>query len=66
MKKLILLLMLIIITTAAFAVSFDPYWFKSRTIIGCFTTDAIPELEGKLDFTIKDGFVHTGISSIDA
>lgn len=66
MKKLIILFMLISISAAAFAVKFDPYWFKSRTIIGCFTTEAIPNIDGKLEYTIQDGVVHTGISSFDA
>ncbi|MCB5251840.1 MAG: S8 family serine peptidase [Candidatus Cloacimonadaceae bacterium] len=68
MKKLIIILMLIIISTAILAdrVKFDEHWFVSRTIIGCFTKDAIPNIDGKLDFTIEDGVVRTGIESIDA
>ncbi|MDD2506823.1 MAG: S8 family serine peptidase [Candidatus Cloacimonetes bacterium] len=66
MKKLIIFLMLIIVSAAAFAVKFDPEWFKSRTIIGCFTTEAIPNIDGKLEYTIQDGVVHTGIASFDA
>lgn len=66
MKKLMILFMLIIISTVAFAVSFDPYWFQSRTIIGCFTKEAIPNLDGKLEYQIRDGVVHTGLESFDA
>lgn len=68
MKKLITLFMLIIISSAIFAerVKFDPHWFVSRTIIGCFTKDAIPNIDGKLDFTIEDGVIRTGIETIDA
>ncbi len=58
--------MLIIISAAAFAVSFDPYWFQSRTIIGCFTKDAIPNPDGKLEFELRDGVIHTGLESFDA
>ncbi len=68
MKKLIILFMLILISTAAIAdrVKFDPYLFQSRTIIGCFTKDAIPNIDGKLDFTLENGVIRTGIESIDA
>ena len=68
MKKLIIIFMLIIISTAVFAdrVKFDPYWFQSRTIIGCFTKDAIPNIDGKLDFKLENGVIHTGIKTIDA
>nr|MDK2851063.1 serine protease [Candidatus Cloacimonadota bacterium] len=68
MKKLITLFMLILISTAVFAdrVKFDPYYFKSRTIIGCFTKEAIPNIDGKLEYTIEDGIIHTGIETIDA
>ncbi len=68
MKKLNILFLLIIISTAIFAerVKFDPYWFQSRTIIGCFTKEAIPNIDGKLDFTIEGGVIRTGIKSIDA
>jgi len=61
MKKLIILFMLILISTAAIAdrVKFDPYLFQSRTIIGCFTKDAIPNIDGKLDFTLENGVIRT-------
>ncbi len=65
MKKLMIILTLIMISTAMFAVKFDPYWFESRTIIGCFTRDAIPNIDGKIDFTIKNGVVNTGLTSFD-
>jgi subtilisin family serine protease len=65
MKKLMIIFTLILISTAMFAVKFDPYWFQSRTIIGCFTKDAIPNIDGKIDFTIQDGVVKTGLSSFD-
>jgi subtilisin family serine protease len=68
MKKLITLFMLIIISTAVFAdrVKFDPHYFQSRTIIGCFTKDAIPNIDGKLEYTIENGIIRTGIETIDA
>lgn len=65
MKKLMVIITLIIISTAMFAVKFDPYWFESRTIIGCFTKNAIPNIDGKIEFTIQDGVVQTGLSSFD-
>jgi subtilisin family serine protease len=66
MKKLMILFMLIIASTVAFAVKFDPYWFQSATIIGCFNKETIPNIDGKLDFTIQNGVVHTGLESFDA
>lgn len=65
MKKLLTVMTLLILTSAIFAVKFDPDWFQSRTIIGCFTKDAIPNMDGKLDYTIIDGVVHTGLDSFD-
>jgi hypothetical protein len=66
MKKLTILFMLILISTAAFAVKFDPYWFQSRTIIGCFSKEAIPNIDGKLAYEIQNGVISTGLESIDA
>lgn len=66
MKKLMILFMLIIVSTVAFAVKFDPYWFQSRTIIGCFTEKTIPNIDGRLDYSIQNGVVHTGLESFDA
>ena len=68
MKKLTIFLMLVIISTAMFAerVKFDPDWFQSRTVIGCFTKEAIPNIDGKLEFTIENGVIRTGIETIDA
>ncbi|MDD3536486.1 MAG: S8 family serine peptidase [Candidatus Cloacimonetes bacterium] len=66
MKKQIAIFLLLIISTAAFAVQFDPYWFQSRTIIGCFTKETIPHIDGKLEFSIVDGIVHTGLETFDA
>lgn len=65
MKKLIPLIMLIITCGILMAVDFDPYWNQSRTVIGAFTKTAIPNIDGKLDFTIVDGVVHTGFASFD-
>ena len=66
MKKLMLIIMLIIVSAAAFAVKFDPYWFESRTIIGCFNRETIPNIDGRLDFTTQNGVVRTGLESFDA
>ncbi len=66
MKKLMIIFMLIIVSTVAFAVKFDPLWFQSRTIIGCFSKETIPNIDGKLDFSIENGVVRTGFESFDA
>ncbi|MDI3504038.1 MAG: serine protease [Candidatus Cloacimonadota bacterium] len=68
MKKLTIISLLILISIAAFAnrVKYDPYLFQPRTIIGCFTKTAIPNIDGKLDYTIQNGVIHTGIETIDA
>lgn len=58
--------MLIIVSTVAFAVKFDPYWYQSRTVIGCFNQETIPHIDGKLDFTVANGVVRTGLESFDA
>lgn len=66
MNKLIILFMLIIVSTVAFAVEFDSYRFQSRTIIGCFTKETIPNIDGRIDFSIANGVVRTGLESFDA
>lgn len=65
MKKLILLSTLIIALSAAFAVSFDPYYFQSKTIIACFTKSAIGNDAGTIEFSLENGTLRTGLASID-
>ena len=47
------------------ALSFDPYYFQSKTIITAFTKEAIGNDTGKIDFTLQNGVVSTGMESID-
>jgi len=47
------------------ALKFDPFYFQSKTIIACFTMDAIGNMEGKLDFTTEEGIVKTGLATFD-
>lgn len=65
MKKLMILISLIIAVGAISAQNFDPDYFVSRTIIGCFTKAAVPNIDGVIEYTIKDGVVHTGLESFD-
>ena len=65
MKKLSIMLMLIMFIGLLAAQKFDPDYFQSKTILGCFTKTAVPNIDGKIDFTIQDGVVHTGLDSFD-
>lgn len=65
MKKLMILISLIIAIGAISAQKFDPDYFVSRTIIGCFTKAAVPNVDGVIEYTIEDGVVHTGLESFD-
>lgn len=65
MKKLILIISLIIAIGAIHALKFDPHYFQSRTIIACFTKDAVGNDTGRIDYTLRDGVVNTGLSSFD-
>jgi len=65
MKKLSIMLMLIMFIGLLAAQKFDPDFFQSKTILGCFTKAAVPNIDGKIDFTIRDGVVQTGLDSFD-
>ncbi|HPS38163.1 MAG TPA: S8 family serine peptidase [Candidatus Cloacimonadota bacterium] len=65
MKNLMTVLMLILGIGILSALEFDPDYFYSRSIIGCFTKEAVGNFEGKLNYTIEDGVVKTGLSSFD-
>ena len=65
MKNLMIFMLLILSIGILSALDFDPDYFYSRTLIGCFTKDAIGNNEGRLDFTVEDGVVRTGLSSFD-
>lgn len=62
MKKLILLTLMIVALSAMFAIKFDPDYFVSRSVIVCFTKDAVGNDTGKIDYTLQNGYVRTGIS----
>jgi len=65
MKKLIILISLIIALGAIHALKFDPDLFVSKTILACFTKEAVGNDNGKIDYTIEEGVVKTGLSSFD-
>ncbi len=65
MKKLILLTLLIVAACAMFAVKFDPDYFYSRSVIVCFTKDAVGNDTGKIDWSLQNGQVRTGLNSFD-
>lgn len=65
MKKLSLIIPLIILVSLLSAISFDPDFFQSKTVIGCFTKTAVPNIDGKVSYTLQNGVVHTGLASFD-
>ncbi|MCB5246543.1 MAG: S8 family serine peptidase [Candidatus Cloacimonetes bacterium] len=65
MKKLILLSLLILALGAMFAIKFDPDYFYSRSVIVCFTKDAVGNDTGTIDWSLQDGRVRTGLASFD-
>jgi subtilisin family serine protease len=65
MKKLILAFSLLIAFCAVFAMQFDPDLFVSKSVLTCFTKTAIGNDTGKIDFTLENGFVKTGLASFD-
>lgn len=65
MKKLLILIPLLILVGLLSAIKFDPDLFYSKTIIGCFTKTAVPNIDGKVIFTLEDGVVKTGFASFD-
>ncbi len=65
MKKLSILIPLLILVGLLSAIKFDPDLFYSKTIIGCFTKTAVPNIDGKVVFNHEDGVVKTGFASFD-
>ncbi len=65
MKKLTLLILLSIALSAMFAIKFDPDYFHSRSVIACFTKDAVGNDTGKIDWSLQNGHVLTGLASFD-
>ncbi len=65
MKKLIIIVALLIAIGAMSAIKFDPDLFVSRSIIVCFTKTAVGNDTGKIDYTLRNGAVHTGLPSFD-
>lgn len=66
MKKLSVLIPLIILVGLLSAISFDSDLFYSKTIISCFNKTAVPNIDGKVNFTLENGVVKTGFASFDA
>ena len=66
MKKLTLLTLLVIALSAVSAIKFDPDIFYSRTVIVCFTKDAVGNDTGKIETSLEDGIVRTGLETFDA
>ncbi len=65
MKKLILLALLIVSLGATFAVKYNPDYFVARSVIVCFTRDAVGKDTGKIDYIMRNGHVRTGMASFD-
>ncbi len=65
MKNLMIFMLLILSIGILSALDFDPDYFYSRTLIGCFTKDAIGNSEGRLNFTVENGVVRTGLPGFD-
>ncbi len=65
MKKLSIIVMIVIAIGALNALKFDPDYFVSKTVIACFTKDAVGNDTGKIDFSKDSGFVRTGLGSFD-
>jgi len=65
MKKLLILIPLIILAGLLTAISFDSDLFYSKTIISCFNKTAVPNIDGKVNFTLENGVVKTGFASFD-
>lgn len=65
MKKLSILIPLILLISLLSALQFDPDFFQSKTVIGCFSKAAIPNIDGKIAYAVEDGVVRTGLASFD-
>ncbi|MDP2172535.1 MAG: S8 family serine peptidase [Candidatus Cloacimonadaceae bacterium] len=65
MKKLTLFISLILALGILSALKFDADFFQSKTIIACFTKDAIGNDAGTIDFSLENSIVRTGISSFN-
>ena len=67
MKKLYIVLIVITLMASGslYAMKFDPDFFHSKSIVACFRMEAVGNMEGKLNFTMEDGVVKTGLSSFD-
>lgn len=63
--KVVLTLLVLIAISSISALKFDPDYFHSRSIVSCFTMEAVGNIEGILDFKTEDGIVKTGLASFD-
>lgn len=66
MKHLTTILLLILSIGILSASGFDPDFFHSRSIIACFSKEAVGNDSGVINFRTEDGVVVTGLSSFDA
>ena len=66
MKNLMTVVLLILSIGLLSALEFDPDYFYSRSIIACFTKEAVGNDSGVINFTTEDGSVRTGMPSFDA
>ncbi len=65
MRKSLCLIALLVAISAMFALTFDPDLFVSRSVIACFSKEAVGNATGKIDYTLENGWVKTGLSSFD-
>lgn len=67
MKKLniVMTLIILIALSSLSALKFDPDYFHSKSIVSCFTMEAVGNIEGKLNFSNDTGVVKTGLPSFD-
>jgi subtilisin family serine protease len=68
MKRLtlVLFLALLLASTLVSAMNFDPDWFQSGVIMTCFKMESIGNTQGKIDFTLQNGVVHTNMATFNA
>ncbi len=66
MKHLTTMLLLILCIGILSASGFDPDYFHSRSIIACFSKEAVGNDSGVINFRTDNGAVVTGLGSFDA
>lgn len=61
----ILTLVLLIGISLISAMNYDSDWFVPNTLMTCFKMDSIGRFDGKLDFQLQNGVVHTNMESLN-